>query len=886
MGDNAAAIAAENRKKSRQQYLQSLQAQKATGASSSAGPPINAETIADSIAQQSKLVQPTAFQQMTAAPTGPSAASGAANKVMTAAERREQQLAEKRKAFFDGNKNGGVAAQNDSAFSLPASIPQLGPPSLFAPASFGDDPTMSAMPAVNVAPKAAKERPPRPSQQPQQPSSSDPPRLSDWSKLGFMSEYAYAKHLGMLDDKPKPQPTQPGQPVSSAAPPVQDIPNIDFSKLQFGSLASGGVGVGAIGGPSLGALPSSSAYSAPAQPTPSLGLGIGGGMQPNTQLYDSLQPLGVPVQQPKQGLGLPLGFGAPSEYNNGSYNNQQQAQAAVDSKKAQQQEYARDLQAQMQNKQQQGNDRGGQNEGLGLQIGTVPDKEAKRRQQQDYARELQQQVSVPNVGANKQQSIPSHSDPYNLNPVVSEKEAKRRQQQEYASALVQQMEQKVNNPGRGQPEEQGFAIGGQQTKEEKRRQQQEYANALQSQQMQGKGGIGSMGGVPNGGFGGDPYGQQGNANLNPALSEKEAKRRQQQEYASALVQQMDQKNQGPSQNGVGLGRPTEDLGFAIGGQQSKEDKRRQQQEYANALQAQQMQGKGGIGSGIGSMGGGIVGGAVSDSYGQNNGLNPAMAEKEAKRRQQQDYANALQLDQMGQKNNNQTRNQPEDQGFAIGGQQSKDEKKRQQQEYANALNQQVDQRLALNTHSDGGQVFAIGADNQSKDEKRRRQEQYTKDLQAQQAAKQMHRDRDGLGGGGGLGQIGGAQLDKDQKRQKQMQYAQELQAQQMIGQPQVNGPSSFAFGRGLNSDPQAQAQQLQSQGLGLQIGGDLPDKEKKRRQQQEYAAALAQQVVKQQPQGMGLGGMQAQPVYGQQVSPSPAFHIILNSLSLSLFPLA
>ena len=167
---------AAERKKAKEAYLLSLQQQKET------------------LATETKDSAPdsSAFGQ----------AVNSNNGAQTAASRREQILAEKRKAFFEGKDQEKKSESTNQASMFPNPAPSVKPSlfesnpavtnNLFAPA-----PTSSIHSNINTEPQPKVKQP--------DPFESAAPRLSDWQKLGFASEYAYAKQLGYLNEKPNPK---------------------------------------------------------------------------------------------------------------------------------------------------------------------------------------------------------------------------------------------------------------------------------------------------------------------------------------------------------------------------------------------------------------------------------------------------------------------------------------------------------------------------------------------------------------------------------------------------------------------------------------------------------------------------------------------------------
>lgn len=162
----------ESRKKAREEYLRLLQQQKES-ASNANGPAV--ETNTDRLNQPSSV----SFD----------------GKV----DRREQILAEKRKAFFDG-KQAQQPLRNHPVEPSPVILPtqqDIKPVIDASDKKFGNsEHVMGIQPPIRGRPNEKMVAEPIHE-------SEKSVNIADWKKLGFLSEYAFAKHLGLLEDKKK-----------------------------------------------------------------------------------------------------------------------------------------------------------------------------------------------------------------------------------------------------------------------------------------------------------------------------------------------------------------------------------------------------------------------------------------------------------------------------------------------------------------------------------------------------------------------------------------------------------------------------------------------------------------------------------------------------------
>ncbi|RYG93733.1 hypothetical protein EON65_58475, partial [archaeon] len=240
-----------DRKKAKQAYLESLAKQKASN-QTAVGPEINA---------------------VSSSPFPDEVAKGQAKQ-----SRREQLLEEKRRAFFEQQQNGG---QSGGSMTEISSVIHAAPKSiksdLFAPT--GPQPFQpSQLNSFHGNPEAASSS--RMAVVDTKPSLLEEPTLSDWKRLGYPSEYAYAKDLGMLAEKKLQSSVQPSSGLShptSSLIPTFNVPTMDgqaafgnASKPSFPSItlpsmplplnvASAYGGYGGVGGMGVGGnQPSSS----------------------------------------------------------------------------------------------------------------------------------------------------------------------------------------------------------------------------------------------------------------------------------------------------------------------------------------------------------------------------------------------------------------------------------------------------------------------------------------------------------------------------------------------------------------------------------------------------------------------------------------------------
>eukprot|EP01039_Chlorochromonas_danica_P007056 gene7056-7803_t len=714
-----------DRKKAKEAYLQQLAQQKAQAAQASGGQPKEAGDGGLTESHQ---------------PVAPVVSSGSSK-----LSKREQLLEEKRRAFFQQKQERKPSHDDASIFqpavpavpiSLPQQLSQNTPVSSFSSAIQES----AAIPQLGTS--VAKEN------------VAENARLSDWKRLGYPSEYSYAKHLGLLNEK---QPTD----AVAGTDRTQDQSFSVHVPTSGVSGASQYTPYAPIGLPQL-PLPSSTTSSAPTKP----------------------------VNNDNASGGLQIGKVEDAQ-----------------SKRARQEEYAVELRRQQElnnaknfhpNGYQGGNNGGGigtgwedktngsgsgSGGGFDGRSGPIPsavngqnDREAKRMQQADYARSLQEQIDNRSQNQNQQfkDSIVEGAPSYQNSEAsgsgglqigkVEDAQSKRARQEQYAADLRRQMNHAGNGEGdRGdnkgigggglayddsrrnvplnRPTE-GFAIGQQIDKDTKKKQQAEYARALQEDQNRHQQAVNpsNAGRNQDNGRLREPALSQANyfnppmldprGGLNPNVQATEqgnnrgfmigngedaqAKRARQEQYAADLRQQQDMSrptylpevNKGmgggglaydDSRRNVPLNRPTE--GFAIGQQIDKDTKKKQQAEYARALQEDQTRRQQAVNPSNAGQNFDNKGPINSFPKPTNNYAvsampsNNAMIFPEYERlgnegggRVWEDRGGDYAYDRMPRINNEV---QAAAGGLLFGQQPDKEAKRRQQEEYARALNQQL-----------------------------------------------------------------------------------------------------------------------------------------------------------------------------------------------------
>jgi hypothetical protein len=644
-----------DRKKSRQQYMESLQKQKHTTVDASvAGPTMTVDNVVAGLQHQQQY----------------SMHSGASmGNNVTAAERREAMLAEKRKAFFQGQQKPSEQVA-DSAFTANK------PTGIFAPASVN---TLAVLPKNRDIDN----------------STTNEPNLSNWKKLGFASEYAYAKNLGYLNDKP----------TNDVQSSVVKVPAmvVNFENMQF--------------------------TNAVAAPTPVSNSHITSNPTSFHHGYHSTSNNNV-VDAPAWTANQPTVATINDEKHD---------------KHRLQMEYAQQLQQQMATaaaavEPASGNHRKDE----GFSIGGDLTKDEKRRKQAQYAQELLQQQQQRYSGQPTHTTSNKYNNPHDSldsTPAAAasfqtgndiSKDDKRRKQQQYALEL--QMQQAHGN----QTSTSGttahgptaitreivdqFFIGSEVSKDDKRRKQVQYAQELHQQQYNNQQASNQRSNamsmapqnqsVPSQ-VRGSLMDNEPQFSIGGSISSKDDKRRQQQQYAQELQLQQHINNninnnpQVVNNQAPITAAPQSVSQFAIGSEVSKSERRAKQLQYAQELQVQQQ-----INSNHAAQ-------QPSNMF--NIGSQPT---KDARRLQQAQYAQELQAQQFmnsnlsGQENVRNARSQ-----FAIGGEEvSKDDRRRKQDQYASDLRSQQQMNTQMQF---GGDVKA------EKELKRNQQREYMMGLQRQ-----------------------------------------------------------------------------------------------------------------------------------------------------------
>jgi hypothetical protein len=709
---------------------------------------------------------------VTAGPaSGAPAMNPAATGMQSAAQKREAQLEERRRKFFENSSKPAA----DTAFEV-------------------KDPYASGMPNFNFEQFASK-----PVEPVRMPEVKEAIRPSDWRSKGYASEYAYMKAMGQLDISSKP--STETAPMRNA-----EVPRFDAAPAWGQPTAVGGFG--GFGGFSAGAgAPAGGGEDPKRQKQAEYARSLEQQTQQNTALAGP-----VTTQVYGGGGGGGLNFGAVDD---------------KDAKRQKQAEYARALDQQSTMQAPSATDMKGQGRhqqthnapepmigGGGLNFGAVEDKDAKRQKQAEYARALDQQStmqapSVDNRGAGRQ-----HQPQYNASDgmigggglsfgAADEKDVKRQKQAEYARALDQQstMQAPGANDIRGGGRQQhahhnandpmngggGLNFGAVDDKDAKRQKQAEYARALDQQAtMQAPTATNDTRGQgrqapQHNAY--DPMNGGGGLNFG-AVDDKDVKRQKQAEYARALDQQSAM--QAPSVTDTrGAGRQHQSQynaydpmngggGLNFGAVDDKDAKRQKQAEYARALDQQgSMQPLAVDTRGVGRQ---HAHHNANDPMNGGGGLNfGAIDDKDAKRQKQAEYARALdqQAQQLVRMGDRALFGAGQNHGGAAGGggldlfgggvdpRVAADAKRQQQQEYTRQLNVQSQylgapklnkfgeyETAGRHVNPGGGDqarptdVTSIGAGGEDKASKRAKQNEYALALQQQQFQHQVQPAQD------------------------------------------------------------------------------------------------------------------------------------------------
>jgi hypothetical protein len=811
-------------------------------------------------------------RQKTAAEAPAPAMSGAPQGMaapgqQSAAQKREAQLEERRRKFFEGSSKRPEESANAGATTFQMRMEQ-------------------------PAHEAAIEFEPR-RMQPKVPTleAKEIIRPSDWKSKGFPSEFAYMKAMGQLDAPCKPlvDLSSWGAPGTTAGHPST------FAPTSFSAPSHGGGGFNAPSEEAKRAQPTdfsrsnyndSSSASFLASQKPSFGgdMGAGGGLnfgalddreakkQKQAEYARALDQQATTLQQhqPQRNAGWSdntamvggggLNFGANEDKDAKRQKQADYARALDQQSYTQPPSNSQQHQQQQRTQQHQAQQQGEMAGGGGLIFGATDDKEARRQKQADYARALDQQsyTQAPSDSHNNHQQRPRTQHQAHQGEMAGggglnfgatdDKEARRQKQAEYARALDQQSYTQAPSDSHNHHQQQ----------------HRTQHNAQQQGEMAGGGGL----------------------NIGGGAQDKDAKRQKQAEYARALdqqsymqapseshhhQQQQQHRTQHQAQQGVMAGGGGLNIG---GGAQDKDAKRQKQAEYARALDQQ--------------------------AYTQ------APSESHQHQQQHRTLHQAQQGEMAGGG------------GLNIGGgAQDKDAKRQKQAEYARALDQQAQQLVRMGdralfgagneqnhrpqSHYDHGSASQGGAGltglgaspDAAKELKRQQQMDYTRQLNAQAqyaGAPKLNKfgeyvqpgrhhgaqqTQGGNAGAGDLSQIGGGTdgRDRAEKRTKQLEYAMALQQQQFTHaapqqphdrytQQQVAAaaaPSGFKPGGGLE-----EGWVIGPMGLPVRKTLEVGN----RRVQKAYADhALQAQSPKKHPSpggGPSFGGYQQQQPYAQQ----------------------
>lgn len=164
-----------DRKKAKEAYLQQLAQQKAQAAQASGGQSGGGDGLTES--QQQPVV--------------PVLQSSQTSKL----SKREKLLEEKRRAFFQQKQESKPSSHDDASIFQPAvpAVPIISQPQQLAQ----NGPTSSVSTAIQKTTAAVPQLGPSVTSE----NAAENARLSDWKRLGYPSEYSYAKHLGLLKEK-------------------------------------------------------------------------------------------------------------------------------------------------------------------------------------------------------------------------------------------------------------------------------------------------------------------------------------------------------------------------------------------------------------------------------------------------------------------------------------------------------------------------------------------------------------------------------------------------------------------------------------------------------------------------------------------------------------
>eukprot|EP01031_Cornospumella_fuschlensis_P024617 gene24617-29744_t len=771
-----------------------------------------------------------------------------AAKGMAKQTKREQLLEEKRKAFFEQQQNRGPSGTVMT--DIASAAPQINKKAdLFAPEqpfqprqqNFEGPSSSNVAVAENKSVKSA---------------AFEEPKLSNWKKLGYPSEYAYAKDLGMLNDTKRLPNDHSSSSTAHPSSLVMSTTNDPYNGGQTNTSAF----------PSI-ALPS--------VPLPSSMSNVGGysgytGGSSVADVTNNVSRPSVPTMQyfSQQSQPASAAVNAKEGFKGHAFN-----EPAISSNQS-------SLHPSFLPRVEDGGRKEGAFESAdtqfpsgGFHIGETQNAQRKRDKQAEYAAALaSDKQRQPNnyVGNNSQAEMHGRGSGgevggrafggFNGDPQLGQQldaQKKRDKQAEYAAALAQDNQQRRlpqgahgGNHGDAAVREGvddysqsalkgGFQLGAEQDAMKKREKQAEYAAALANDKQQHQHNLHVH-------HGGDrEYRAQGDG-LGLQLGNEQdvqKKKERQAEYAAALNSDKARLNNGQSHHPHSnasrlLPGGAAGSGLQFGHEKDKEEKRRQQQEYAQALQHQvapsshPSQGRRDPHSSEQAAGTGLqIGGEV---------------DRETKRRHQAEYASQLQRQQQQQQhpqgsNQQQGYSNPVNKQHNLWGQPTNPEDKiRAQQQYASLLDQQghhgPNERGLGGDSNGGGGGLQIG-EVIGRDEKRRRQAEYAQALQQQQQGKQQL-DM-GAGRGRSMAQDGPqpSYISSNPYPEPQIPVGMGLGNGGGVGSGNGYGNNTYAG----NSDGNSGGNGGVSGGGGLVFGGADVDRETKRRQQAEYAQALQQQ---------------------------------------------
>jgi len=495
---------------------------------------------------------------------------------------------------------------------------------------------------------------------------------------------------------------------------------------------------------------------------------------------------------------------------------------AKDAKKNQQQQYAQELEYDMQRKnfeKQREKDQdkalyGGDNFNAGAQ-----QKADKRAKQAQYAQELEEQMwnKEQQQAGNGSADLPAGGALAGFGGNFGqhdEKAANAKKNQQYAQDLDNDLQRKNFEKQREKAHDRALYGGNDENpaargKADKRAKQEAYAQELE-EQMWNKNNKPGSANLPGGG--GLAIGSDGNA--------KDAKKNQQQQYAQELEYDMQRKNfekqREKNQDRALYGGNADNAEV-----EKQSDKRAKQAAYAQELEEQMWNKNNKPGSANLPGGGNLAG------FGGGFGAN----DKASQEKKNERYAAELEND-IQRKKYEKEREKAQDRALYGGNSdeavQKQSDKRAKQEAYAQELEEQMwnKNNKPGSANLPGGGGLAIGYSDDSGDAKRYQQQQYAHELESDMHRKKHEKEQEkaqdrALYGGNGEDAAAQKQLDK---RAKQAAYAHELE-EQMWNKNNKPGSANLPGGGGLA------------------IGYDGNADEIKRNQQQQYAHELDNQMM-------------------------------------------